>query len=232
MTEVSVLIPLYNGIEFLKTALESVKHQTFQSWEVIIGINGHGETGGEVASQCLDILAELEEPRIRLVVQPNTKGKVESLHGLLAEAKGDWIAMLDCDDAWHSEKLLKQIHCAEEYHADIVGTFCQYFGEFQGRPELPAGRIESKHLVSSNPIINSSALIRKTICMALGWRYTDICYGMEDYDFWMRAERRGYTLYNLPESLTYHRIHKASAFNTKQQDPKNLQTWYKGLIAN
>lgn len=230
MTEVSVLIPLYNGVEFLKTALKSVKSQTFQSWEVIVGINGHGETGGEVASQCLDILAELEDPRIHLVVQPNAKGKVESLHGLLVEAKGTWIALLDCDDAWHPEKLQKQITVSEALRVDIVGTFCQYFGEFEGQPHLPGGWIDSKHLAIGNPIINSSALIQKNVCMDLGWRYTDICYGMEDYDFWMRAERRDFRLYNLSETLTYHRIHKASAFNTKHQDPMQLQTWYKSLI--
>ncbi len=225
---VSVLVPLYNGIEFLKTALESVKYQTFSFWEVIVGINGHG-SGGEVASQCLDILADLADPRIQMIIQPNVRGKVESLHGLLGEAKGKWIALLDCDDAWHLEKLQRQFSAlnGEARNADILGTFCQYFGEFQGSPQIPGGWIGPKHLASSNPIINSSALIRKEVCMDLGWRYTDICYGMEDYDFWMRAERRAYTLYNVPEILTYHRIHSTSAFNTKGQDPSALQAWYK-----
>ena len=38
---VSILIPLYNGVEFLNEAIISIRNQTYQNWEVIIGINGH-----------------------------------------------------------------------------------------------------------------------------------------------------------------------------------------------
>ena len=38
---ISILIPLYNGIEFLETSISSIKNQTYPHWEVIIGINGH-----------------------------------------------------------------------------------------------------------------------------------------------------------------------------------------------
>ena len=38
---ISILIPLFNGIEFLETSINSIKNQTYSKWEVIIGINGH-----------------------------------------------------------------------------------------------------------------------------------------------------------------------------------------------
>ncbi len=226
---ISILIPLYNGIEFLQECLQSVVNQTFHSWEAIIGVNGHGSNGGEVASQALDILASLGgDSRIRMIVQGSEKGKVESLNSLLGEAKGDWIAILDCDDVWHSEKLQKQVDASFTAGRDaaILGTQCQYFGELYGKPQIPHGYILPAQLASLNPIINSSCLIRRDVCMKLQWRYTDICYGMEDYDFWMRADLAGHRLYNLSESLVFHRIHSSSAFNTKSQDPKALQEWY------
>ena len=38
---ITILIPIYNGIEYLEESIESVKKQTFKDWELIIGINGH-----------------------------------------------------------------------------------------------------------------------------------------------------------------------------------------------
>lgn len=232
---VSILVPLYNGVEFLKECLESVQVQTFHEWEAIVGINGHGETGGDVALQVLDVLAELGgDPRIRMVIQgPPLHGKVESLNSLLKEVEAPWIALLDCDDKWHPHKLKAQLEALSgiAQEADIVGTQCVYFGEHQGSPHIPTGWIDAQHLVSVNPMINSSVLIRTEVAKKLQWRYTPICDGvMEDYDFWMRAERTGYRLFNLSVPLTHHRIHAASAFNTRTQNPKGLQKWYKSVL--
>lgn len=231
---VSVLIPLYNGVEFLEDCLKSVQAQTFQSWELIVGINGHGPDGGKVASQALDCLARLGDARMRVVVQgPPLKGKVESLNALLSKTKGQWIALLDCDDLWLATKLESQVSAlfSEGVDADIVGTGCTYFGHHQGFPQLPVGWITSHHLMVANPLINSSALIRTEICKKLQWQYpyTDQTV-LEDYDFWMRAERAGYRLFNLEHRLVLHRIHPASAFNTQVQDIRPLQHAYRHAL--
>ena len=83
MVAVSILTPVYNGIEYLEECVKSVLLQTFQDWELLIGINGHGVTGGEAAR----IAKELsQDPRIRVIVQPPPlTGKVESLHHLLSQ---------------------------------------------------------------------------------------------------------------------------------------------------
>lgn len=227
---VSILIPLYNGVEFLEDCLKSVQAQTFQSWELIVGINGHGPDGGEAASRTLDCLARLGDARMRMVVQgPPLQGKVESLNALLLEVRTPWIALLDCDDLWLPTKLQVQISAlfGTAVDADIVGTGCSYFGHHQGFPQLPVGWIRPPHLLVANPLINSSVLIRTEVCKTLQWRYTDQCYGMEDYDFWMRAERAGFRMFNVEDRLVLHRIHPASAFNTQTQDPRSLQETYK-----
>ena len=41
MKYITILIPLYNGSEFLKDSLTSILNQTYKKWELIIGINGH-----------------------------------------------------------------------------------------------------------------------------------------------------------------------------------------------
>ena len=227
MVAVSILTPVYNGIEYLEECVKSVLLQTFQDWELLIGINGHGVTGGEAAC----IAKELsQDPRIRVIVQPPPlTGKVESLHHLLSQCSAPWIAVLDCDDKWEPLKLERQMEAlqSDAQQADVIGTFCQYFGERHDRITLPIGYVDPRVLFDYNPIINSSALIKKERCT---WNYTDINYGVEDIALWMEICLQGGKLYNIPEFLTWHRIHPTSAFNSKGYSDEAIRARYRSLF--
>lgn len=222
---ITILIPLFNGIDFLNECITSVLQQTYTNWEVVIGINGHGLDGGAVATKTREIAKC--DTRIRVIVQPPPiSGKVESLNDLMNYVEGEWVCLLDCDDMWHPMKLEEQMKVKDTVarNAAVIGTFCQYFGEFGGAPLLPSEWIPATSFSESNPIINSSAMIHRSYCY---WRYTEVCSGvMEDYDLWMRISLMGAKLYNVPKVLCAHRIHKTSAFNTKEQNPKSLQDEY------
>ena len=214
---------------FLEGCLQSVVQQTYQDWEVRIGVNGWGSDGGDVGKRVYE-LSKID-PRIHVCIQgTGVKGKVDSLHDLMNYAEGEWISLLDVDDLWLPTKLAEQIAAkrGEAKHAAVIGTFCEYFGDMFGPPSigLPSGYISPECLKTMNPIINSSALLHRSYCR---WRYTDLCYGMEDYDLWMRIAMSGGKLYNVPQVLCYHRIHPASSFNSKGTDPKRLQDSYKAI---
>jgi glycosyltransferase involved in cell wall biosynthesis len=209
MSTISVIIPLYNGVEYLEECVRSVITQTFTSWEILIGINGHGYDGGEVAPIARKI-AELDS-RIKVFIQPPPlSGKIESSHDLVSKSTTDWICMLDCDDKWEPTKLEKQVEASKTVakNAAVIGSFCHYFGELSGNVPLPAGLIHPSQLEMGNPIVNSSAMIQRKYCM---WKNEEL----EDYSLWMNISLEGKDLYNVPEYLTWHRIHKTSAFNSK-----------------
>ena len=227
MTVVSVIIPLYNGVEYLEECVRSVIAQTFTDWEILIGINGHGHDGGEVG--CLASTIAKLDSRITVYIQaPPLKGKVESSNDLVTKSKGDWICMLDCDDKWEPAKLERQIQASQTVaqNAVVIGSFCHYFGELSGIVPIPAGFIHPSQLERGNPIVNSSAMIQRKYCM---WNYDDINYTMEDYSLWMNISLQGKEMYNVPEFLTWHRIHKSSAFNSKHISDIPLRTRYSQL---
>ena len=58
---ITVVVPLYNGIEFLEECLTSVRAQIFQDWICIIGVNGHGPGGGPVMTQAISVVGELQD---------------------------------------------------------------------------------------------------------------------------------------------------------------------------
>jgi glycosyltransferase involved in cell wall biosynthesis len=225
MVFISILTPVFNGVEFLEQCIRSVKIQTFPDWELWIGINGHGDDGGMVAQAASRFAAS--DSRIHVIIQgPPLKGKVESLNHLVSLTTTEWISVLDCDDIWEPRKLERQIHAIYSHasEAAVVGTFCQYFGERHGKITLESGYIDPAILENHNPIINSSSLIRREFCK---WELNNINYTMDDYQLWMKICLSGGKLYNIPEFLVWHRIHKSSAFNSQGHTNDSLREWYK-----
>jgi glycosyltransferase involved in cell wall biosynthesis len=223
MTAVSVIIPLYNGVEYLEECVRSVIAQTCTDWEILIGINGHGYDGGSVAPIARNIAAL--DSRIKVCIQPPPlKGKIESSLDLVAKSSANWICMLDCDDKWEPAKLERQIEASRTVakNAAVIGSFCHYFGDLSGIVPVPAGFIHPSQLERGNPVVNSSAMIQRDYCI---WKDEEL----EDYSLWMNISLQGKDLYNVPEFLTWHRIHKSSAFNSKHISDVPLRNRYSQL---
>jgi hypothetical protein len=92
----------------------------------------------------------------------------------------------------------------------VLGTYCKYFGDVVSNgPTLPAGFISKDMILKSNPLINSSVIIRRH------YAYWIDRFGLDDYDLWLRLAKQGLKLFNVPYYLVNHRIHRGSAFNGK-----------------
>ena len=201
---ISILMPIYNGIEFINESVMSVINQTYTNWELIIGINGH-PPGSDVYLQAKRY--EQYSSKIRVYDLVNVKGKSNALNAMLSHANYEYIAILDVDDIWMPNKLECQQYYLYVY--DVIGTRCVYIGDMEGCvPNLPVGNIEHFDFKQFNPIINSSALIRKDLCY---WKDN----GIEDYDLWLRLKYQGKKFYNCGDIAVKHRIHSASAFNAQ-----------------
>lgn len=204
---ISILMPIYNGIEFLEESLPTILYQTYKDWELIIGINGHPPDSREYT-----IAKKYESDKIKVYDLQNVKGKSEALNEMLKYTKYNWIALLDVDDKWLPKKLESQMQYIDNY--DVIGTRCKYFGDKNDIPFIPVGDITNYNFLNVNPIINSSVLLRKELCW---WEPGNI---LEDYDLWLRLWKQGKKFYNVPEIQVLHRIHQESAFNAKGNNLK------------
>lgn len=208
---ISVLMPIYNGIEFIGESVNSVLLQTYNNWELLIGINGHPEN-----SNVYNIAKNYEskDKRIKVYDFPHLKSKSHTLNEMTLLCKGNYIALLDVDDAWDKNKLEVQSKYMNDY--DIIGTKCVYFGDINGYvPKLPTGDISNFDFYKFNPIINSSSLIRKEYC---NWDHE--YNGVEDYNLWLQLWKQGKKFFNCDKILVKHRIHQTSAFNAKGNNLK------------
>jgi cellulose synthase/poly-beta-1,6-N-acetylglucosamine synthase-like glycosyltransferase len=125
----------------------------------------------------------------------------------------DYVALLDVDDIWFPEKLMTQTKYMGDY--DVIGTKCVYFGEKDNSPFVPLGDISEYDFFSVNPVINSSSVIRKSLCFWDG-KFD----GVEDYNLWLTLRKQNKKFYNCPEVLVKHRIHNSSSFNAQGNNLK------------
>jgi glycosyltransferase involved in cell wall biosynthesis len=216
---ISILIPIYNGIEFIEESVSSVLSQTYDKWELLIGINGHPENS-DVYKIAKEYQSKSEKAgqalgKIRVFDFYTIKGKANTLNEMIKYSNYNYVAILDVDDIWHPQKLELQSQALNDF--DVIGTQCVYFGErLNGiTPNIPFGDISNIDFSLVNPIINSSSLIRKEFCY-----WNRVWDGVEDYDIWLRLRKQNKRFYNFKEILVKHRIHNASAFNAKGNDNK------------
>ena len=210
LPKVSVLIPIYNGIEFIHESVTSILNQTEVSWELIIGINGHAEKS--IVFQMAKAYELLSPQKIRVLDLHTIRGKSAALNEMVKYANADYVAILDVDDIWLPIKLEKQMpYISAQY--DVIGTKSVFFGQMSGIvPRIPTGDISLFDFFSVNPVINSSALIKKELAR---WDEEYGSKGVEDYNLWLTLRKQNKRFFNCDEVLIKHRIHQTSAFNAK-----------------
>ncbi len=111
--KVSIVIPVYNGSNYLKEAIDSALAQTYKNIEVIVindGSNDKGET---------DKICKSYGNKIRYYKKENG-GVASALNMGIEKMKGEYFSWLSHDDIYHPEKTLKQVVLAEGIDQDII----------------------------------------------------------------------------------------------------------------
>lgn len=183
MSKVSIIIPTFNRRDYITIALDSVMAQTYKDYEIIIIDDGSSDDTKEVLKPYQD--------KIRYFYQDN-RGIPATRNRGIGEAQGDYIAFLDSDDYWLSEKLERQIGCFSKHpHYGMVATRCSCTtpdGRFlkKNRPGK-SGRV-LMDLFKANFIRTSSAMIKKECFEKVGL-FDESLPECEEYDLWLRIAK-------------------------------------------
>jgi glycosyltransferase involved in cell wall biosynthesis len=116
---VSVVIPTFNRLRQLTTAVDSVLAQSYFSFEVIVVDDGSQDGTREHVESLISTRSGSKIP-LRYIFQANGGSSAARNRGI-AEARGEWIAFLDSDDIWYPDKLQWQVRAAETYK-DVCGA--------------------------------------------------------------------------------------------------------------
>lgn len=203
MPKVSVVIPFYNGKEFIAQAINGILRQTYTDYEIIVMDDGSSDDSKK-ALECFD-------GKIRYFYQQN-KGISSARNRAIKEAKGEYIALLDQDDIWYPEKLQKQVELMEKNkNLGLIYGDCHYINEkgeiisrvFE-RQKYYSGRI-FKDLIMGNFIPIPTVLIRKSALDKVGLFLENYTFA-EEYELFIRISK-DYDVGFINEPLAGYRIH-------------------------
>jgi hypothetical protein len=135
VSQVTVLVPNYNGAAYLRECLESIRAQTFEDWEVVVGDNASTDAS-------MSIIAAIADRRIRTVRRPRTIGWVANVNLLLAEASTPYVAILHADDWWEPAFLGTTVAMLQAAPRSLVAT-CGGRIIRGGRAAEPAGLFQA-----------------------------------------------------------------------------------------
>jgi glycosyltransferase involved in cell wall biosynthesis len=119
---VSIIIPAYNAEKFIQETIDSVKQQTYSSWEIIVVNDGSTDTTTAIVNK------ELSE-RVQLVNQENAGVSAARNKGILF-AKGEYLVFFDADDLMTPAFLFERVKALDENpHLGFVGGIIETFPE-------------------------------------------------------------------------------------------------------
>jgi glycosyltransferase involved in cell wall biosynthesis len=202
---ITVVVPVYNGEQFIGECLEAILSQTHRAEEVIVVDDGSTDgTPGELARFAGDV---------RVIRQAN-RGAAGAHNTGFGEARGDYVARCDADDIWEPSKLERQVEVLRLHpDIDIACTAARRFGlveRLHARPPGQGGVLDRRQfarmLYRGNPICASSTLIRHRLFEEVG-PFTERLPS-EDYDYWLRAAASGAVFFYDPAVLVYYRQHE------------------------
>lgn len=216
---ISVIIPLYNKESQIGKTIRSVLKQSFQDFEIVVVDDG--STDASVAE-----IKKIDDTRIRIVSQTNAGVSAARNRGI-AEAKGEFIALLDGDDEWKPDYLATQSELAGKYpECDVFATDYE-FRSADGKTtptvicRLP---FDSENGILTNyfevaahshpPIWTSAVMIRKSAIESIGGFPLGIRSG-EDLLTWARLACRYKIAYSRKRLAVF--IFDETIFNDDQK---------------
>jgi glycosyltransferase involved in cell wall biosynthesis len=219
---ISVIIPVYNGEDFLRSTLEAVFAQDYPAHEVIVVDDGSKDSTPEI----------IQSYGSRIVSRriANSGPSVARNEGMKL-VTGDWIAFLDADDLWFRNKLKRQAEMAEKF-PDIEFICCDYAVryDFLGfRMTKHFSILKNRHwmrfdeplkenafkLIAAENFIGtpSMVIVKKTLTDKVG-PYEPKYVNSQDFDYWLRCAVHS-NMIVMSEVLLYKRTHTKNLSGNK-----------------
>lgn len=213
MPAVSVIINCFNGERYLRETMDSVLAQIFQDWEIIFWDNASTDGSAKIAQSYGD--------RARYFRSDTTSSLGKARNLAIARARGEYIALLDCDDLWLPQKLEKQLLLLGK-KTDVVLCYSNSMF-FNSRGDLydhfsqtkPKRGMVFQDLLKDNFISSETMVFRREALEKLDYIFDDELTMVMDYDLTLRLAYR-YPIDYVEEPLSKWRMHEGSESSKKR----------------
>ena len=208
--KVSVITPMYNCEKFISETIESVLNQTYTNWEMIIIDDCSTDKSKQIVKQYIE-----RDKRIRLIALNENSGAAVARNKGIEVSSGRFIAFLDGDDLWESNKLEKQIQFMTEKNIGFSFTYYEVISEtgidLNKTIRVP-NMIDYEGLLGNTIIGCLTVVIDRNIIRDVEM---PLIRTRQDFATWLNILKKGYKAYGIDIPLAKYRIVKGSISNNK-----------------
>ncbi|HFJ9471302.1 glycosyltransferase family 2 protein [Bacillus paranthracis] len=197
---ISIIMPNYNSIKFIRKTIESVIDQSYYNWELIVIDDGSSDGSIQVIKEFQRI-----DKRIKLEVLGKNSGAAIARNTGISMASGRYIAFLDSDDLWVPRKLEKQLNFMKENNVAFSFTGYEIItesGEKTGKIIHVPKKIDYQGLLK-NTIIGCLTVMIDT--QQVGKIQMPNLRTRQDTATWLSILKRGFEAYGIDEVLSKYR---------------------------
>lgn len=208
---VSIIMPAYNSQDFISESISSIINQSYMNWELIIADDCSTDNTVEIIKNYMDA-----DKRIKLFSLEKNSGAAVARNTAIKEARGKYLAFLDSDDLWDSEKLTVQINFMKKNNYSFTCTSYSKVdedGNTVGKTVVP-GLVNNYYDVLKNSPGNSTVVYN---CSVLGKFYSPNIKRRNDFVMWLQVIKKAENLYGIQEPYTYYRIRENSLSRNKMK---------------
>ena len=201
---VTIVMAVYNEIESVHRAIDSLLQQTYQDWDLVIVDDC--STDGTKASL---LKAYQNNQKIKVIGNAGNMGLAYSLNVGWRNSSSQIIARMDADDVCYPERLQKQVEFMRHHpEIDVLGTGAELIGQdgdVQNRIFLPEknDQIQSG-MFNVTPFFHPSVMMRRRFLEGVNG-YDESLRRGQDFELWAKGKKYGYTYHNLQEILIRYR---------------------------
>lgn len=205
---VSIVLPTYNGKDFLNKSIESCLNQTYQNIELIIINDCSTDTTEQIINSYTD-------SRIKYIKNETNQKLPKSLNIGFNFAIGDYFTWTSDDNFYDVTAIEKMVFALESQKVNLV---CAPYFTIDNNDVITGERSVGKQSdVLIDNVVKACFLYKKEVHKKLNGYNPDL-FLVEDYDFWIRATFGNFKFYQLTEKLYYYRFHENSLTETRRKD--------------
>ena len=214
MDKVSVVIPTYNRAHLIEDALNSCFDQSYRPLEIIVVDDGSGDDTVHVVKRWKEQNSS-EQLEVKYIHQSNSGGNAARNKGIKAST-GEFVAFLDSDDVWGSDKLIKQMALFNQEPERLGAVYCGLREVDQSSNKVlndlertyAEGDIFSDILIRDVTGPTSTFVVRRTVFDQVGF-FDEELQARQDWDMWIRISRE-YEIKAVRENLVDLRHHSGA----------------------
>jgi glycosyltransferase involved in cell wall biosynthesis len=203
---VSILMNCYNGGKYLNESIDSIINQTYLNWELVFWDNQSTDNSKEIVDS-------YQDDRIKYFYAPEHTDLGGGRARAFEHLRGDYIAILDTDDVWMSEKIEKQLELFDSDSVGIVISNTLFFNEKSERVLYdknypPEGNVFCS-LLAQYFVSLETVMLRKSIVDKLDYGFDPEFSFIADFDLVLRVSKIS-KLMICKEVLAKWRVHEES----------------------